>query len=80
MPRQGSPGPADAWASSGAELLAEVRRLQIRVQRQDVALGHATDAIVTLRRAVEALRAHNRELLLQADGLRDTREIARSPV
>lgn len=77
MPRQGSPRPADAWASSAAELHAEVRRLQVRAHRQDVALGHATDAILTLRRAVDALREHNRELLLQADRLRAAREIAR---
>lgn len=55
-----------------AELLAEVRRLQIRAKRQDVAL--ATDAIVTLRRGVDALRAHNRELLLEATRLRAARE------
>ena len=78
MPGQRPPGPADASASSAAELLAEVRRLQIRAHRQDVALGHATNAILTLRRAVDALREHNRELLLQADRLRAARDIARA--
>jgi hypothetical protein len=62
MPRQAS---LDLEDRSRAELLAEVRRLQSRVQRQDLALGHAAEAIVTLRRGVEALRAHNRELVLQ---------------
>lgn len=73
-PRQALPGAADLGARSRAELLAEVRRLQIRAKRQDVALGHATDAIVTLRRGVDALRAHNRELLLEATRLRAARE------
>ena len=77
-PTQDPPGITDARARSREELLAEVRRLQIRAKRQDVALGHATDAIVTLRRGVDALHAHNRELLLEANTLRAVREGARA--
>lgn len=55
-----------------------MRRLQARAERQDVALGHAAEAIVTLRNGIEALRAHNRELVLDAQRLRagDARDAA----
>jgi hypothetical protein len=50
---------------SRERLLAEVRRLRTRVERQDVALEHAGRAIVTLRTGVDALLADNRELTVQ---------------
>lgn len=54
---------------SRAGLIAEVRRLQVQSERQDVALGHAAEAVLTLRRGIEALRAQNRELSLHVQRL-----------